>query len=367
MTVNISGHTIHTFMGKKFLILVIFVLTSINSLSAQNQSQILIPNDSVNSGNCVLVPIVLYDAYSICAFQFSLILPDGIVPTANTDQSSPVKGGELLTDHNISYHFDNGVLYVACLSITNSLLSANQGIICYVSLQTDSVITDTPKSILIDNIKLVMSNVTEIALEPTECVLTVVAPKDIPQINPVFSFNITPQIINEAFESTIAINSNIDISTIAFNITIPEKLAASNMINILSNLLESEFHTVINQTDECTYNVNISSLDNYVIPAGVTQIADVVINYVLGQILPDIYTFSLCNISITATNGKVYNPAPIEYNLDLTFTGIEKSLSSLDGESTTYYTITGCQVESPVQGITLVRHPDGRVTKIINR
>ena len=66
-------------------------------------------------------------------------------------------------------------------------------------------------------------------------------------------------------------------------------------------------------------------------------------------------------------DGKKYDVGPQVFRLDLTSTMVESySADSLDNQ-VEYYTIDGRRVDGPVKGITLVRHPDGRVTKQINR
>ena len=351
-------------MSKRFFAVIIFVLMMAGGPFANAAlPELLLPDDTVNSGGTVTVPVVLDGAGGICALQFALYLPQGIVPATGTDGVEPITFGELCLDHELSYNWADGELRVACLSMTNSAFQYESGVVCYITLMADSVSTSVNKTILVTDVELTTTDVRSIRLDDSYCDITV----NLPEITPDVSFSLSPVKITGSIESSIVIESAVDISSIAFNITVPEAFAQNKLISLFSHLVVSDFNTEISQTDECSFDVVITALGDNVIKAGKTEIAGIAINYMMGLLVPDVYVFSLDNIVITTPDGKAYGLAPVEYRMDLTSTQVRVLTDDSFDEPVAYYSLDGRQVTEPLPGITLVRHADGRVTKLIKR
>ena len=339
-------------------------MITVFSYARQTPIRLFIDKDTACSGETIMVPVRLNGADSLCAFQFSMMLPEG-VHAVRTDSMSWVRAGNLLSDHELSCNYDKGVLSVACLSMRNTLFKDGTGVACYVMLRADSVEEDTNKSISVMDIEFSNPSATAIDIDDTSFVLTVYAPYIAPE--PDFSFSVSPFTFSGSLQSLITITSSADISSIALTVSVPEQLAVNNLVNIFSHLLETKFRTKIVKSDEYTYNVLIAALDGGVIPAGSTEIAGVAVTYVMGLIPADVYDFSLYDIAITTAGGKVYNPAPFDYRLDLTGTPVSSLALEPQTAPVSYFTLDGREVDGPVQGVTLVRHANGKVTKLINR
>lgn len=364
--------------------------------SFAQKPELVVSSDTIGSNGIIQIPIILKGASGFCAFQFSIRMPDGIRPVTATDDISPVIKGNLTTNHEIDYNQKensgtNGyLLNVACISMDNAVFTADSGLICTVNLQADNPIQEN-KTITIGNIELSTPDVRKIRIgnssitvyplksQETPGTNPVVNPDTIPTVNPdtvptiippitdpEFNLTISPFTFSGSFQSSIIITSDADIKSISFLVSVPEQFTTNKLIDILNRMTATDYRTEIKPINKCTYSIAISALNNNVIPSGSFEIAGVNINYVIGLIPPDIYLISLDMITITTTDGKVYNPKSFTYNIDFTFTNVESTIARPD-DTVTYYTLDGQQVSAPVKGITLVRYSNGRVSKLINR
>ena len=385
-------------MGKRILAVIAFTMIAAVSFAQKVFPELIVGSDTVDREGRVQIPIILKGVEEFCAFQLSVFLPDSIGLAAESDDLPSVSKGELCTNHEIDYNLEDSILNVACLSLDNSLFAADSGTVCVLNLQADRLM-QLDKVLPVWNVELSTPGVNSYRLEglcftvfawageanpdtipvvgpdtipivnpdTIPDTIPVVGPDTIPEIVPVFTFNVSPFTFNGSLESAIVLGSDIDISSISFRITVPETFASNNLIRIISRLMSTAFKTEITQVGDYSYDVKISALGDSMIPAGTTEIAGVAVDYVLGLIKPDVYVFTLDYISVTGADGKKYDVGPQVFRLDLTSTMVESySADSLDNQ-VEYYTIDGRRVDGPVKGITLVRHPDGRVTKQINR
>lgn len=353
---------------KLFIMYVMMIMTG-NCLAKPISPYFTFSVDTVNVGGPVNAPIMFYGASGLCAFQMSIVLPQGISPADGTDGVTIVTPGELCADHEFSYNYKDGVMDIACLSMTNSAFNDLVGVAFYVALQVDSVETTTSKEIWIKNVEVSTSDVRGFKLVDECHNLTLFVPENIPDVDPEFSFTVSPFTFSGSFESSITINSSVDLSSIAFKVTVPQVLAINNLFSLFGYLIDSGFSTVVVKTGTNEYYIRISAQEGHVIPAGTVSIAGIAVQYVLGLIPSDVYTFYLDDIAITTSSGKVYNPAPFEYTLDLTGTLVESADQDPDSDNNTvsFFTIDGREIDAPVKGIILMRQPNGKVTKVINR
>ena len=351
-------------MGKKIFVFIISAMMTVCYVSAQKiePPQILIADDSVACGEVVQIPVILNNAGAFCAFQFSLILPEGITPVADSDSVFTVTGGELIADHEIHYNCVDNSLIVGCVSMTNSVFKADSGVVCYISLMADTLKETVIDTIVVTDMEVSTPGVERLAsVDDYSFTLKLIA-----YGLPGFSINVSPFTFSGSIESAIVIESSVDISSIAFKIKIPELFAERKLINLFSHLMATDFKTDIAEIDDCTYSVLIQALSDSVILSGTTTITGISVDRAIALIPADVYVFYLDDIAVTTADGTVYRVAPIEYALDLTKTRVESMLPESD-ESVTYYSLDGRRISSPGKGVTLVRHADGRVTKIINR
>ena len=352
-------------MGKKIFVFIISVMMTVCYVSAQKieAPQIIITNDSVASGETVQIPVFLNNnADAFCAFQFSLLLPDGISPVVGSDGMLAVTGGELISDHEFSCNYVDNTLYVGCVSMTNSVFLAESGVICYITLAADSVNESVTNQMWVSNVEFCTPAVERFTATDCRFLLTVLV-----NVVPDFSLDILPFSISGSIETDIVIESSVDISSIAFDLTIPELFAQRKLITLLSRLIATNYNTEIVQIDDYTYSIKIESILDSVIFSGSTRIAGISVDKAILFVPADVYLFNLENIVITTSDGIVYNLAPVEYKVDLTSTAVESIIQEPAAESVTYYSLDGRRISSPGKGVTLVRHADGRVTKIINR
>lgn len=334
---------------------------------AQNPAtpQMAIVDYCVSGGDEVQIPVRLSsNAGAFCAFQFKMVLPDGISPIAETDSTPVVLNGSLLSDHEVRYSCMDSLLIVNCVSMTNALFKADTGVICYVRLAAGIVTEETAKTIRVKDVEFCTPDVQMVTpLQDLSFKLTVM----VPDVEPDFRIDIDPFTISGSIESSIVIESSVDIRSISFVITIPELLAQYRLVNFFSRLLLTSFNTDITEIDDRTYSVSIESLSDSVIRAGSTQIAGISANKAIALLPAGEYVFNLDSIAVTAANGKVYTIKPFEYRLDLSLTQVKSLMADTADEPVEYYSLDGRRIPEPAQGVTLVRYADGRVSKIIIR
>lgn len=359
-------------MGKRFIAFIASAMIAVFSFAQESTPHLFISADTVNSDGTVQVPVVLAGAQQICAFQFSVLLPDSIALDA--DGSVTVTGGDLFTDHIIDYNLESDMedefLNVACLSPTNSVFAADSGAVCFINLKFENEIA-MEKILIFFDVELSTPSVEGIntGLE----VFTVFPreqknnPDTIPVFVPDISFGISPFAFQGTLQSAITIQSNMDISSLSFQVTVPENLAVNKLISLFGKLLSTQFRTEIMQTDVNKYGVSIAAIDDSLITAGLTAVTGISVDFVIGLITPGQYDFVIDDIQVTAPDGKIYEIPTQYYSINVTPTLIGSVQADALDEPVGYFTIDGREVPGPVKGITLIRHADGRVTKLINR
>ena len=357
----------------RFIALVFFMMISV-SLSAQNSDSYLVfSNDQVDAGGTVQVPVTMVGANSICAFQFSLVLPDGIEPAEDATGYGVVTGGNIFYDHSISYNYENGILHVACLSLTNSVFSTYHGVACYVNLKADKQLQTTEKEIQVTDIELCTPQSRSIKSNNKQFIVNVLQQEQVPEEEPQqeqvtekepeFSISVGPFSFSGMFRSSIAIESSVDLQSISFQLTIPEILATNRMVGIFGSLMADKYRTLISQVGTSTYRLEISAIDNGFIPAGKVDISEVTVTYVMGQMPPGEYAFLIDGLTVCAVDGKTYQIDAMSFKLNVVPSGVQPID---DNEKTDLYSIDGRKIYSPVNGVMLMRHPDGRVTKFVD-
>ena len=350
------------FIVKRAVAFVAAVLLTLGVGFAQNVSaELFIPDDTVSSGNKVRVPVILDGALEMCALQFAIHIPDGIMLAAESDNTSSVTRGELCSDHTLSYYLQDGVVYVACLSMTNSFFQENRGAVCYLTLQADSLFETETKLIRLTDVEICKSAVECVSLDEKCCSLTVCSSELIPQ----FSFNLGPFTFNGSFESSVTVTSNIDIRSIVFEIAVPEGLAENNLVRIFGQFLSSQFRTSVATLGVNSYEIAISGRNEETIIPGTTSIIGVAISVDKDMIVPGVYSFFLDNIVITTSDGTDYYFGPLEYKLNLIPTQIDTPHGMRD--DVIYNRLDGITTQIHTHGITIMRNSDGVVTKFINR
>jgi len=365
--ISLRGESRYSFCKRLFLFVISVIMMSSAFVSAQNPAtpQMVIADYSVSGGGVVQIPVKLKNnASAFCAFQFTMVLPDGIRPIADSDTVSVVLNGGLLSDHEVRYSCLDSLLIVNSVSMTNALFKADTGVICYVRLVADIVTAETAKTIRVKDVEYCTPNVQMVT--PTQDLsftLTIKAP----EVDPDFRIDIDPFTISGSIESSIVIESSVDIRSISFVITIPELMAEYRLVSFFSRLLLTSFNTDITEIDDRTYSVSIESLSDSVIRAGSTQIAGISANKAIALLPAGDYVFNLDSIAVTAANGKVYTIKPFEYRLDLSLTQVKSLMADTADEPVEYYSLDGRRIPEPAQGVTLVRYADGRVSKIIIR
>lgn len=366
-------------MGKKFVALIASAMFALFSY-AQNPELIVSP-DSVGADGIVSIPVSLKGASGICAFQFSVWMPDSLSPVKGTESIQPVVKGDLFTNHTLDYNMDENcdegsMMNVVGFSPDNSVFSADSGLLCTINLKADYR-TSANQVLGIGKIEFSTPDVESLGQEPLRLfvyisqgaihdTIPVLDPDTIPVFIPDVQFGLSPFEFNGALQSAIAIESNLDISAISFNISVPEDLAVNRLVRLFGYLVDTIFQTEIVQADSCTYAVSITAIDKNLIKAGITKITGISVDFVIGLFTPGIYEFNLDEISITAADGKEYEIEAQKYSINLSPTAVESAKPDIE-DTVTYYTLDGRQVSAPVKGINLIRHSDGRITKFINR
>ena len=363
-------------MGKRF---VAFIASAMIALYSYAQKpELIVSSDSVGADGIVSIPVSLKGASGICAFQFSVWMPDSLSPVTGTESIQPVVKGDLFTNHTLDYNMDEecdegSMMNVVGFSPDNSVFSADSGLLCTINLKADYR-TSADQVLGIGKIEFSTPDVESLGQEPLRLFVYIsqgaihdTIPVDtVPVFVPEVKFGLSPFEFNGALQSAIAIESNLDISAISFKVTVPENLAVNRLIRLFGYLVDTIFQTEIDQVDSCTYAVSITAIDDSLITAGVTRITGISVDFVIGLITPGIYLFSLDDISVTAADGTIYEIESQNYSINLNPNAVESAKPDVEG-TVTYYTLDGRQVSAPVKGINLIRHPDGRITKFINR
>lgn len=355
-------------MSRRFFVIIMSLLMITGSCFAQTEApELLLSDDTVSSGGIVVIPVSLKGASGICALQFAIHLPENVIPIDPSHGYLVITPGIMCADHEVSYNYENRVIHVVCLSMTNTLFRNDSGVVCYVGLQTDSLAETTDKLIYVSDIEMSTPDVVGLELDDICSILTVKVPEIIPEIPPTFSISIAPFTFTGSFESTITITSDVDIRSIAFDITVPQGFVQQNLIRMFGQLLASQFQTSVVPLGSSTYRVSITPLKDTVVVSGITDIIGIAVKYDPTVISPGIYSFSFDNIAITVGNGKTYYPNPFDYQLDLTFTQVSSPDAGQNGSGESYFEIGGIQTSGFSNGITIIRHADGTAIKTINR
>lgn len=358
--------TIGAFLDRRFIPIIILFLMIPWSLCAQNHSpSLIIPDDSVRIGDVVQIPVIVNDADSVCAFQFSLILPDGIIPVPESRNNQPVTRGEILTDHIFNYNYESGVLHVVCLSIANSIFSADSGVVCNIVLQPLNETEITDVVIGVTDIELSSPSINGKVLNDISFKLHIQESCIIPDDSKLFTFNISPFRFNESFESEISITSSVNIKSISFSLTVPEQLGNLDLVRISSQLANTNISTDIVRIDSCHYDVLITASNDSVFLSGYTEIVGIKVDYDVGILVPGTYVLLIDDILVTAIDGTIYELAPFEYRFDFQATNIEPLLPAVY-ENISGYFLDGRRAGSSAQGV-MIQQINGKIYKIIRR
>lgn len=356
-------------MNKRFVAIVAFAMIAVLSFAQSASPELVSAGDTVREDGTVQVPIIVRGASQVCALQFSMLMPDSVSLDNGPDGTAAVQKGAICTDHFVDYNMNVVYLNVACMSITNSVFASDSGTVCLLNLKIGKEIK-TDMVLLFAGIEMSTPGVQSI--EQGYATFTVyprkeVQPDTIPAIVPDIHFGIEPFTFNGALQSALTIVSNMDISSISFRIKVPENLGVNRLVSLFGYMLATDFRTDITPVDLYTYDVSVSAINDSLITAGVTAITGISVQYVMGLITPGVYTFSLDNINVTGADGRKYVIEPQVYNVNIGTTQVEALQNGADEEPVSYFTLDGREVPGPVKGVTLVRHADGRVTKLINR
>lgn len=347
-------------MCKRTSVVILLIMIASVSYAQKSLSRFYIPNDTIECGDMVRIPVIFEGSSGVCAFQFALHLPDGISLVTGTNDKFPVEPGEIFTDHELNFFLNDSTLWVACLSMTNSIFKYNDGVACYITLQTDSVLETTNKEIRLTDAEITTPDVESTTLNDVCGSLTIIAS----DVRPFFIFNIAQFTYNSFFETFVTVTSNIEVYSITFDITVPENLAVNNLVRLLGQLNTSQFKTSVSTIDTHTYEIVISGRNGMCINPGTTEILGINVMFDKVLIVPGNYVFSLDNIVITDINGKSYALDSLVYTLILNPTQVTTPDSDNNGSTDSYFRIDGTRISNYSRGITLIRHLDGSVTKV---
>ena len=355
-------------MSKRLATLIISVIfTCICSFADNGKPSLIIPDDTISRGSTIQIPVILNGARSVCAFQFSVHLPYDISIVPDTDSTHALTPGNLFGDHDIVYNIQDGVLRIACLSMTNSVLLADSGVLCNITLDGLRIMRSESKPIRITDIELSYPDVRSKELDDTLFIINTIAPEPVSDQDSLFTFSMSPFTFDGAFHTSVTIESDIDISTIAFRLSVPESIAQSGLLHLIGHQFAPDCQIGISPIDNRTYNIIVSASKGGIISSGLNQLADISLDYVSGLIAPGIYVIKLDNIIIASVDGTLYESAPLSYKLYYFPTRVEETRVKTSPESDSYYIPDGRSLSGVQKGINLIRHADGTVTKTIIR
>lgn len=148
---------------KRLLDIFILTVTVFSSLSicAEETDDVLLLSDfSVSQGETKVLQVLMNNVDPICAFQFTLMLPDGVSLPKDSDGNFMISL-DRTSDTSPAVNFLDNVYYVAYFSPSNTPFRGNSGAICNLTLHVDENIEIGKLQIDISNIELAEPNVTK--------------------------------------------------------------------------------------------------------------------------------------------------------------------------------------------------------------
>jgi hypothetical protein len=129
----------------------LFFLCVLLTFSAYGQVMLTVTDVNSEPGSTVMVPIVISEAQGITAIQFEISFETSVLSVSD---ENPVRSGEALSDHSVSFNEDSGVLRVVVFSGSLSPLKESGGAIVQVMFEVaDGVSSGLNSSITLSGIQ----------------------------------------------------------------------------------------------------------------------------------------------------------------------------------------------------------------------
>ncbi len=162
-------------MNKRALLYIIMCLFACVYAHADNI--VYIASSTVEAGNTITLAVNLRCDSPTSAFQFDLVLPEGITLATNADGQPDITKGSIV---NKSRHtldcapMSDGSIRFICYSLNSTLFTSTNGVVAYITLKADASCSVGKKSITIrDAVFATPSAVTTYVTTPSVSTLTV--------------------------------------------------------------------------------------------------------------------------------------------------------------------------------------------------
>lgn len=298
-------------MFKKILSFIAVAVLYCNSIMADNT--LAIENLTGTQGGQVVMPVLMSNSNEITAFSFELSLPEGIT-------LSNVENAVRAVDQNVTFNINNGIYYVATLSLTSSAYTGKSGEVCYLTLDIGEGATPGGKTIEINNIVLASPTTNKYKPSNISCTLSVTDPSTSYDFG--YSIGVTPFVAESGNNYTIALNFNAkeeNITNIDFDMELPPFLSRTKngrKVIPFDSADEERLYIDGNEGDHSVTidgnHVSIESIvnDEYRFIAG-TEGALINMYYTsASSVAEGLYAVNFSNIILTDGDGNKINVAP---------------------------------------------------------
>ena len=349
----------------KRLLIILFLVLAASVAKAEDKNRLYIEGATIEAGQQVTVSVNLSNTSAISAYQFDLVLPDGITLSQDEDGYYEVNLSTVRTTARKHSTLEavlrpDGSIRIVCGSPSNAVFSGNDGEVATLTLNIAENIQAGSYSISLRNIILSTADSKVFYPSDEETLLTVKGEEVPLEDNRIFIDDAT---IEAGQQVTVSVNlSNTSaISAYQFDLVLPVGITLSQdedgyyEVNLSTARTTARKHSTLEAVLRPDGSIRIvcGSPSNAVFSGNDGEVATLTLN-IAENIQAGNYSISLCNIILSTADSKVFYPSDEEAIFTVDADSVVVKVKSYTRE----YGEANPTFEYIAEGATLVGQPE---------